>query len=186
MKNIKRIIIIMLAAVMLVSVSACGKRDAASDQYTQTYSALGEIVDNGKFKAVCPRGWHQAYAYDLTRSTEKPDMDILVFVKGGTGVDENKPYIKISYHKQDAQFTALDGSGYGDVQTVPAFIAGSNTFSGFTALVSGQRFAYLTAPDENGTYEVYLWMHVGENIQAMITDSDVNSILSSITSVSKK
>lgn len=176
----------MLAAAVLVSLPACGRKETVPDQYTQTYSALGEIVENGIFKAVCPRGWHQAYAYDITRSTEKPDMDILIFVKGGTGVAEDKPYIKISYHKQDAQFSALDGSGYEDVQPVPAFIAGSNTFSGFTALVSGQRFAYLTAPDENGTYEVYLWMHVGSDLQAMITDSDVNSILSSITSASKK
>lgn len=176
----------MLAAAMLLSVSACGRKETVPDQYTQTYSALGEIVDNGIFKAVCPRGWHQAYAYDITKSTEKPDMSTLIFVKGGTGVDEDKPYIKISYHKQDSQFSPLDGSGYNDLQNVPAFIAGSNTFSGYTALVSGQRFAYLTAPVENGTYEVYLWMHVGESIQAMITDSDVNSILSSITSVSKK
>ena len=185
MKNMKRIIARILAA-MLVSLSACGQRETAPDQYTQTFSAIGEIVDNGIFKAVCPRGWHQAYAYNITRSTEKPDMDTLIFVKGGTGVDEDKPYIKISFHKQDTQFSALDSSGYGDVQPVPAFIAGSNTFSGFTALVSGQRFAYLTAPVENGTYEVYLWMHVGSDLQAMITDTDVNSILSSITYVAKK
>ena len=186
MKNMKRIITIMLAAAMLVPLAACGQKDTASDQYTQTYSAVGEIVNSGMFKAVCPRGWHQAYAYNITESTEKPDADTLIFVKGGTGVDEDKPYIKITYYKQDAQFNALDSSGYGDVQTVPPFIAGSNTFSGFTALVSGQRFAYLTAAGENGTFEVYLWMHVGSDIQAMITDSDVNSILSSIISASKK
>ena len=185
MKNIKKAIMILAAAAMLVSMAACGKRDAAIDQYTQTYSAMGEIIESSSFKAVCPRGWHQAYAYNIIESTEKPDKNTLVFVKGGTGVDEDKPYIKISFHKQDSGFQALDGSGYADLQTVQAFIAGSNTFSGFTALVSGQRFAYLTAPAENGIFEVYLWMHVGSDIQAMITDSDVNSILSSIASTSK-
>lgn len=186
MKNIKRVISIILAAAALVSFSACGRQTPVADQYTQTYSALGEIVDNGVLKAVCPRGWHQAYAYNIAQSTEKPDMNVLLFIKGGTGADEDKPYIKISFHKQDSGFQALDGSGYADLQTVQPFIAGSNTFSGFTALVSGQRFAYLTAPAENGTVEVYLWMHVGSDLQAMITDSDVNSILSSITSVTKK
>ena len=177
-KLMKKQLIMITALIMIFVLAACGSAEV--DEYAQKYEGHGEVIDTGVIKGVCPTGWNSVDAYDLTKSSSEPLENALLFVKSGTGVDEDRPYIKIVYHKANEEYEHPSAADYDNALTIDSISTGSYVFEGFTAWSAGQQFVVLEAEAEKGTIDVWLWMHSGEEVSAAPTESDVLMILDSL------
>lgn len=176
----KRIIAAAAAVILSLMLAACGQKEEPVDEYALAYAAAGEIIDTGVIKAVCPTGWTNVDAYDLNASDTKPVTDTVVFVKDGTSVGENKPYIRIRVHDAETEPVYPDRNVYSDAADITPFTEGSFTWNGFTASVNGQTFTWALSDSMGFPVEVYLWNHTGEELHATINDSSVRMILESL------
>ena len=171
------------AAVLVFLLAAgCGKDDGELvDEYVYRYSSVGEIVDTGDLKAVCPTGWTNVEAYDLTASVSEPVSYILEFVKGANSDAADKPFIRIVRHLSDEIWSTPSRDTYDDVFDVTPVTAGTRTWKGFGGYVNGQQFIWVSASDPEGyTLEAWLWTHPDGETQASFDDTDVGKILESV------
>ena len=175
----KKILSLILICVSVLAFAACGKEETV-DTYAAAYGSKGTIVDTGVIKAVCPSGWNSVDAFDITASADETASNAIIFVKGGTSVSEDKPYIRIEYYGEEEEVKFPSSSDYDNSQDAGSVYIGSNTWTGFTASVNNHSFACLkTADSSGGTFVAYLWMHTGEEVQSSINDDDVKLILQS-------
>ena len=177
----KRIILAAAALAVILTFAACGQKEEPVDEYAIAYSAAGEIIDTGIIKAVCPNGWTSVDAYDLNVSDKEAVKDTVIFVKDGTSVADNRPYIKIVVHDEEEAVVSPDKAVYADAEDITPFTEGPYTWKGFTATLNGQSFTWALSESLGYPVEIYLWNHTGEEIHASINDSSVRLILESLT-----
>lgn len=182
----KRIITAAAVFVLILTLAACGKKEETVDEYAQAFAAAGEIIDTGVIKAVCPTGWNSVDAYDLNASDEKPVSNAVIFVKDGTSLADNRPYIRIVAHDAEEEPAYPDRSLYQDAVDITPFTAGSFTWKGYTAAAAGQTFTWAFSDSQGYPVEIYLWNHTGEEIHASINDSSVRLILESLVITKEK
>ena len=181
MKRMKgRIIALAALMVLLLSVSGCQSKEEAADEYALRYASVGEIIDTGVIKAVCPTGWTNAEAYDLTKSTRETVNYILEYVKGGKSASENKPVLRIRYHTADEGAKPLSRDLYQDSYEVQTFTAGKYTWKGFSAVSGEERFAYVSTFSGEVFLEAWLFMHPDSEIKASLNDQDVYTVFESL------
>ena len=182
----KRITALITAAVMMVSLSACGnKTEEVQLTPEQLYGMSGVLVDNGVFNAFCPEGWTDEPQYTLEQQTEASLMtDVLQFVKEdseeeASESDTDAPFIVIQYVPVKEDLIAPDSSYYNEVERVAAFTTGGYNWSGYYAYVEGHKFAYLTTSTDEAQYAVTVWLQ-NDGSGVTLEDDDVKAILSSI------
>lgn len=175
----RRSIIICAAFVLLIALCGCGITKV-SKEYASMYHGAGEIVAKEKIVAVCPPGWTNEESYDYANKPGTPTKNTLTFVKGGSTKGQGTPYIRLAYFSK-SDFEMLDGSAYAEYQPIDSTYIADKVLNGYTASVNGQKFAYLFYEDEGGVFEIILWMHASEELNAFVSDGDVALIIQSLT-----
>lgn len=177
----KRLIAAAVLLIMLLAAGCGREKEELVDEYVYRYSSVGEIVDKGEIKAVCPKGWTNVDAYDYTVSVDEPADYIVEFVKGGASVADNKPFIRVVRHLTGDAWSVPKKDQFSDVSDVTPITAGTRTWKGFSGSVNGQRFVWLSTTSSDGyALEAQLWTHPEGEVSADINDTDVFKILESV------
>lgn len=176
----KKFFIPVLAAILILAAAGCGNKEAEPDAYTLRYQSVGEIIDTGELKAVCPKGWTSIDAYDFEQSSAGPVSYILEFVKGGASAADGVPFLRIVRRSSAAEYTGNNKDLYKEAYDVQPYSAGDYTWNGYSTEVNGQRITWLSTKAGEVFLEAWLYSPVeGEN-KAGLTDADVSAVFDSI------
>ena len=184
-RKITKMASLILAAAMLMSVTACGERETVNTSSQGRVSVSGKTIETTNISALCPDGWSNIKLKD-TDSTETSAVlpNELKFVKGGTTEQdtETNAYVDIVYYDAGQDIMQIDPNEWFDsVTNLDAIQTGDVSWSGYTGLSLGVPFAYVYTQMNDVTIEVWLYTREGSENAAAITDSDVMAILQSIT-----
>ena len=103
----KKLIAILLAALMLLSLAACGDKPAENTTDTETAAesgetaaVTGETFDAGDITVTVPSGWTAIPQHDVFSDDPKAMLtDVVNVCKGGKTADDlfSKPYIRFDF-----------------------------------------------------------------------------------------
>lgn len=184
-RRITKIASLILAAAMLMSITACGERETVNTSSQGQVSVSGKTIETTNISALCPDGWSNIKLKD-TSSTETDAVlpNELKFVKGGSTEQdtETNAYVDIVYYGAGQDIMQIDpNEWFESVTNLDSIQTGDMTWSGYTGLSLGVPFAYVYTDVNGATVEVWLYMREGSENAAAITDADVQAILQSIT-----
>ena len=185
-KYIKLIMSAIATAFVLVA-SGCGEKMTVtiSSEEFDIGNVSGETISTQDISALCPDGWANVEAYDITAEEENVLAgNELKFVKGGSTQNDLGiyPFIDIIYYSADQQIMQVDPEEwYDNVVLLESFDTGDTTWEGYSGESIGASFVYLYADYSGDTVEVWLYTCEGSGVSAALTDEDVLAILQSIT-----
>ena len=182
----KKLLCIILAMLMLLSLAACGKDKAGSGDKGDggKQEIKGEYFDAGNVKALAPKGWKAFPANDIFAEDENAtDPDVITICKGAKDSFDMliKPLVRIDYYGPDTElWGGLEGlkEWYTDVQDLEPIVCDNYTWNGFTTTDYGL-MAILVAVDGDTEIQASVYLETdGGNIS--LEDADVLAILNSI------
>lgn len=191
--NSRRLIIVIILGAFLVGGSIIAAIKLNSNKETPTavetlnsnvntdtdYSSVGELIDVGNIKAVCPTGWTNSPVKDSWSSDENAiDKNALYFIKGGADDSDvfSHPSIRIDYYGEDNVITDTR-EFFTDVSDVSLDINGVE-WVGFTGK-SGDYLNGVLNIKGSGAVCVSLCLQTSTE-QITIDDEDLKTILGSI------
>lgn len=142
-------------------------------------SEVGELIDAGNIKAVCPKGWTNSPVKDPWSSDENAlDKNALYFIKGASDSWDvfSHPSIRIDYYGEDNIITDTRDF-YTEVSDVNLKINGVE-WVGFTGK-SGEYLNGVLSIKDSGAICVSLCLQTSTE-QITIEDEDIKTILGSI------
>lgn len=192
----KKLLCILLAAVMLLSLAACAKSGVIEDDPAtkpgsstsvepgapETPTVDGTYYDTGSFKALVPAGWKEFPASDVfSDEPDALDATALNICKGGVNDYDlfTKPYIYIKYGGPNTLLMQPDKDWYDDVQDIDPLTTGSHTWNGFSGESFGSKLYLLYEDLGEVQLQVTVYYETGEG-KLSLRDEDVQAILASI------
>ena len=191
--NSRRIIIIVIVGALLMFVAVFASKHIGKETQTPPvvetlnsnvvtdtdYSDLGELIDVGNIKAVCPKGWTNSPVRDMWSSDENAvDKNALYFIKGAADQWDvfSHPSIRIDYYGEDNVITDTRET-FTDVSDVTLNINGVE-WVGFTGK-SGEYLNGVLSIKDSGAICVSLCLETSTE-KIAIEDEDIKTILGSI------
>lgn len=178
----KKRFIWILAAALLLCLTACGKTEG-----TESTPATGETnadpiqsvpFSTGEFTVQVPEGWFVAEVYNIL---EEPISSRLRLAKGeGDEMEYGSfPHLEITFFSPEFYLEHEDPEAYEDVEMIDACTFGDKTFSGFSGKSNGQKMVHLWCNAETTQFTVTVWIN-GELDSVSIQDADVQAIIASL------
>ena len=180
----KKLLALLMAGMLLFSMAACGGDETAEGGNDGGETAQSEVYDAGNVSVAVPSGWKAFEVKDtFGADPNAADPDLIEIAKDAeTEIDLfTNPYIKISYFGKETTMMGISKDIYDGAADVAAFTAGSLTWEGFTASVSENTMAVLTAVDEatGAQFQAEVWLKTSAG-EISLEDSDVLEILGSV------
>lgn len=186
----KKLLVLLMALVMLLTFTACGSDEKTEDGSKESSSSASEekgessVYDVGHFSAAVPAGWKAFPIKDLLgENPDAPKPDLLQIAKDAeTEMDLfTNPYIKFAYFSKDITMVKMSKDYYTNGADLEPIKAGPYTWEGFTATVDENTLVVLYAVEEatGAQFQAEIWQKVGDK-EISLTDADVLEILGSV------
>lgn len=178
----KKIIAILMAALLLLGLCACGEKD---EKPADPSEVKGETYDAGEVSALVPEGWK---AFPVTDLFDEYDGDYdptaIQIAKGAESEWDlfTVPYIQINYYGPDSWGMMMDSSFYDETEDLEPMTLGSYKWTGFNVIDEEYPQTILWA--EDGDIQIQVMMNLGTGKDAIsVSDPEVQAIVASITPV---
>lgn len=176
----KRRIAWILAAALLLTLTACGKKADDPQNGSEPTGGLLEIglYSSGTFTASVPEGWYAMAVYDMYGN---PISSRLRLVKGDGDEMEygDFPHIEVSYFSPDFYPEHDEPNDYEDVIMMDALTFGDKTFTGFSGMKNRQKMIHLWCEAEKTQFTVTILVN-GVEDSVTLEDADVQAILADL------
>ena len=178
----KKIIALLLALLLVASLTACGsKTEAGGEAGGADAAPKGETMSTENFSVLVPDGWMGFEVADFTSDEEDAmDPDSLQICKDGeTEFDIfTKPYVQIFHYGADDIMLTPDSSWYDDVEDLEPMTIGDRTWNGFTGSSLDVPIAVLWTEGEH-SYQINVVLESSEG-SITLDDADFQAIVASI------
>ena len=201
--KIKHLAMLVLAIVLVLSMSACGEKPATDptdsnsveDQLPENqdpdvpalpavpFDAVpGETIDAGDVRAVCPEGWFNSPVVDFF--AEEPGTlatDKLTFLKGTDDSWSNTPFVSISFYGADRDAMPYEEQldFYGEAVIMEPFMIGEAVWEGLRYNVGDDAVEAVVSIQGVGAFNVLVRLE-GDGETVTFEDADIQTILTSI------
>ena len=177
----KRIFAMLLCAVMLLSLAACGGDKQAKGGKTEKDGELkGEYFDAGEVKVFVPAGWMAFPVTDVFNDgAAKPNA--LTLIKGATSEMDmyTNPYVRIDFYGEDLEWMGGLEDFYEQKTPVEEMKLGTHTWQGFTTTDYDGVMAVLWSVEDTLEYQVSIQLET-EKETISLEDKDVQKILETV------
>ncbi|MBQ7566912.1 MAG: hypothetical protein IJT18_07315 [Oscillospiraceae bacterium] len=189
----KKLIAILLAALMLLSLAACGETPATDTTNTETAASgeesaavAGETFDAGQITVTVPSGWTAIAQHDVFSDDPKAMLtDVVNVCKGGTTADDlfSKPYIRFDFGGANKTLYMADKDFYDDVVDLEPIVTGDHTWNGYSCNNFGYKTTVLFCEEGALQYQAMIYTEMSGG-KISVDDADVQAILASVAPTS--
>lgn len=174
----KRTISLLLAALMLLSLCACGKEET-----TEPDEVTGEVYDAGCVSALAPEGWKAFPVPDLFDNYEGDNDPTAMQI--GKGAKEgwdlfSVPYVQINYYGPDVSYAEPMRDYYDETEDIEPMTLGNYTWTGFNVISEDAPLSILWTEDGDVRMQITVSLCTGKNA-VTLADPEVQAIIASIT-----
>ncbi len=170
----KKILIMILTALMVLSFSACTNNNGGNGGNTPESEVKGTVAEFGRIKALVPEGWNKA---ELGMYQNEFNG---VIIKGPA--DEFMQHSQVSFiYALPTEMMISSRGFYDDVRTYPEFDLGNFHWEAWSGSFNGLVYYVAESYSDKGTIFFTAQQSTPENEVLTLDDPEVRAILASIT-----
>ncbi|MBE6982474.1 MAG: hypothetical protein E7437_09180 [Ruminococcaceae bacterium] len=182
----KKLFALVLAALMCVSLVACGgdgeKGQDKEQTQAPTEAAKAEPFDAGNVMVDVAAGWKAFAVADVFAEDNAMDPNKISVIKGGESDWDSltKPNMNILYYPPETDLMTPSGEWYDDSVDLAPMELGGRTWNGFTATSLGMPLAVLWTGESGGDqFQINICLEL-EGGSVSLEDADIQAMIASI------